>query len=260
MNKIENGFQNGKALITFVTGGDPDLETTERLIYKMQEGGADVIEIGIPFSDPIAEGSVIQKANERALKGGCTTDKLLEKIEKMKENVHVPLVFLTYFNSIYTYGVEKFMSKCVKSGIAGLIVPDLPYEEQGEILPICEQNGLCLISLIAPTSKERIQKIVKRAKGFLYCVSSLGVTGVRKEISTDVKSLGKIVKDLSSLPCAVGFGISTPKQGREMAEIFDGIIVGSSIVDRIEKYGKESEQPVYEYVKSMKEAIRNISH
>lgn len=259
MNKIEKGFHHGKALITFVTGGDPDLETTERLIYKMQEGGADVIEIGIPFSDPIAEGPIIQKANERALRGGCTTDKLFAKIEKMKKNVKVPLVFLTYFNSIYTYGTEKFMRKCVKSGISGLIVPDLPYEEQVEILPICEQNGLYLISLIAPTSQERIQKIVKRAKGFLYCVSSLGVTGVRKEISTDIKSIVKIVKDLSPLPCAVGFGISTPKQGRELAEVCDGIIVGSSIVEIVEKYGKESEQPVYEFVKTMKGTIRNTS-
>lgn len=256
MSKIAQAFQNGKAFISFVTGGDPDLETSEKLIVAMEKAGADLIEIGIPFSDPIAEGPVIQEANERALAAGCTTDKLFDMVERVRTKVSVPLVFLTYINPIYIYGKKRFMERCQKAGIDGIIVPDLPYEEKQELTPDCESYGIDLISLIAPTSKERIRMIAKEAKGFIYCVSSLGVTGVRSEIRTDIGEMVKQVRQASELPVAVGFGISTPEQAAAMAAVSDGAIVGSAIVKLVAKYGRDSEEPVAAYVKSMKDALR----
>lgn len=259
MSRIKEAFQHGKAFIAFVTGGDPDLETTEKLIYTMEAAGADLIEIGIPFSDPIAEGAVIQEANERALQAGCTTDKLFELIAKVRKKVQIPLVFLTYINPIYTYGKERFMIKCQETGIDGIIVPDLPYEEKEELEPPCNQYGIDLISLIAPTSKDRIKMIAKNAKGFVYCVSSLGVTGVRSEIKTDIESMVKLVRESGTVPCAVGFGISAPEQAARFAAAADGVIVGSAIVKIVAQYGIDSEKAVFEYVKSMKEAVGKIS-
>lgn len=256
MSRIAQAFQNGKAFISFVTGGDPDLETSEKLIAAMEKAGADLIEIGIPFSDPIAEGPVIQEANERALAAGCTTDKLFDMVERARRSVSVPLVFLTYINPIYTYGKRRFMERCVQAGIDGIIVPDLPYEEKQELAPECEAHGIDLISLIAPTSKERISMIAREAKGFIYCVSSLGVTGVRTQIQTDIGEMVSHVREASSLPVAVGFGISTPEQAAAMAAVSDGAIVGSAIVKLVAKYGRESEQPVAEYVSKMKAALR----
>ena len=212
MIKIEDAFKNGKAFIPFVTGGDPDLETTKKLLIAMEEAGADLIEIGLPFSDPVAEGVVIQEANERALRGGCTTDRLFDMVKEARETVKVPMVFLTYVNPIFTYGKEKFMKRCVECGIQGLIVPDLPYEEKQEISGVCEAYGVDLISLIAPTSRERIAMIAREARGFLYVVSSLGVTGVRREIQTDIREMVEQVRKNTKIPCAVGFGISTPGQ------------------------------------------------
>ncbi|MFU0827849.1 MAG: Tryptophan synthase alpha chain [Lachnoclostridium sp.] len=258
MSRIEQAFQKGKVFIPFITGGDPDLETTEKLIYALASAGADIIEIGVPFSDPIAEGEVIQAANERALRAGCTTDKLFDLIEKVHKRVSVPLVFLTYLNPVYTYGKEKFMEKCKDTGIDGIIVPDLPFEEKEELEPQCQKYGIDFISLIAPTSRERIKMIAQNAKGFLYCVSSLGVTGVRKEISTDIESMIRLVRETSNIPCAVGFGISTAKQAAKYAAIADGAIVGSAIVKIVAQYGRDSEKPVYEYVKSMKEAVKSL--
>lgn len=258
MSRIEQAFGKGKAFIPFITGGDPDLETTERLIYAMEAAGADIIEIGVPFSDPIAEGEVIQEANERALKAGCTTDRLFELVTKVRKKVQIPLVFLTYLNPIYTYGKDKFLSKCLEAGIDGIIVPDLPFEEKDELEPECSKYGIDLISLIAPTSKERIKMIAENAKGFLYCVSSLGVTGVRSEINTDIESMIRLVRESSNIPCAVGFGISSPDQAARYAALSDGAIVGSAIVKIVARYGKDSEGPVYEYVKAMKEAVSAI--
>ncbi|QHQ61878.1 tryptophan synthase subunit alpha [Anaerocolumna sedimenticola] len=255
MSRIGNAFDHGKAFITFVTGGDPDLETTEKLIYAMEEAGADLIEIGVPFSDPIAEGIVIQEANERALSAGCTTDKLFEMVAKVRQKVQVPLVFLTYINPIYTYGKDKFMSKCKETGIDGIIVPDLPYEEKEELEPDCLKYGIDLISLVAPTSNERIKMIAGQAKGFIYCVSSMGVTGVRSEIKTDINAMIQLVRESTTVPCAVGFGISTTEQAAKFAALSDGAIVGSAIVKIVAQYGKYSEKPVYEYVRSMKKAI-----
>lgn len=256
MSKIQNAFKDGKAFISFLTGGDPDLDTTEKLIYAMEKAGADLIEIGVPFSDPIAEGPVIQEANERALAAGCTTDKLFDMVAKVRKNTQIPLVFLTYINPIFTYGKEKFMKRCQECGIDGIIVPDLPYEEKGEISEICQAYGVDLITMIAPTSHDRISKLAQGAKGFVYCVSSLGVTGVRTEIKTDISQMISLVKKATDTPCAVGFGIATPEQAKKMASLSDGAIVGSAIVKIIAEHGKNSESYVYDYVKSMKDAVR----
>ncbi len=256
MSKIGKAFEKGKAFIAFVTGGDPDLETTEQILYAMEEAGADLIEIGIPFSDPIAEGVVIQEANERALAAGCTTDKLFDTVKKAREKVTVPIVYLTYANAVVKYGKDKFMKRCVECGIDGLIVPDIPFEEKEELSDVCEEYGVDLISMIAPTSHERIRTIAKEAKGFVYCVSSMGVTGVRTEIKTDIGAMVQLVKEVTDTPCAIGFGIATPEQAEKMASLSDGAIVGSAIVKLVAKYGKEAPGYVGEYVKSMKEAVR----
>lgn len=258
MSRIQNAFKNGKAFISFLTGGDPDLETSEKLIYAMEKAGADLIEIGIPFSDPIAEGPVIQEANERALAAGCTTDKLFDMVARARKNTEIPLVYLTYINPIYTYGKEKFMKRCQECGIDGLIIPDLPYEEKKEIAGICQEYGIDIISLITPTSHERIAMVAREAQGFVYCVSSLGVTGVRTEIKTDISQMIDLVKKTTDIPCAVGFGIATPEQAQKMVQVADGAIVGSAIVKIIAEHGKDSEQPVYDYVKSMKEAVAKV--
>ena len=255
MSRIEKAFQNQKAFIPFVTGGDPTLDITEQLLYAMEEAGADLIEIGIPFSDPIAEGIVIQGANERALSAGCTTDKLFDMICRARKRVTVPMVFLTYLNPIYTYGKERFMKRCRECGIDGIIVPDMPFEEKGELSGVCEEYGVDIISLIAPTSKERIRMIAGDAKGYIYCLSSLGVTGVRSEIRTDIAGMVRLVRETTKIPCAVGFGISAPEQARKMAEVADGAIVGSAIVKLIAQYGKDCVPHVAEYVRTMKGAL-----
>ena len=254
MIKIENAFNHGKAFIAFVTGGDPTLEVTEELISAMAKAGADLIEIGLPFSDPVAEGIVIQEANERALSVGCTTDKLFDMLKRVSPKVNVPLVFLSYLNPIFTYGKEKFMARCVECGISGLIIPDMPYEEKGELNSVCKQYGVDIISMIAPTSQERISMIAKEAHGFVYCVSSMGVTGVRNEITTDIGEMIKLVKTVTETPVAVGFGISSAEQAKAMGKIADGVIVGSAIVRIIAEYGSDCIKPVCDYIKKMKEA------
>lgn len=260
MGRISRAFENKKAFIAFITGGDPDIETTERLIPKMAQAGADLIEIGIPFSDPIAEGIVIQAADERALKAGTTTDSLFDMVGRVRGKADIPLVFMTYANPIYTYGTEKFAKKCAECGIDGIIVPDVPFEEKDELDGACVAAGIELISMIAPTSKERINMIASQAKGFLYCVSSLGVTGVRNKITTNIKEMVDDVKMVSDIPCAIGFGISTPEQAREMAALSDGAIVGSAIVKIIAQYGRDCIEPVCRYVREMKAAVDSVQH
>lgn len=255
MSNIKNAFQNGKAFIAFITCGDPDLETTKAAVLAAQENGADLIELGIPFSDPTAEGPVIQRANLRALKGGITTDKIFSFVKELRKNVHIPLVFMTYANVIFSYGTRRFLQTCSDIGIDGLILPDLPFEEKEEFLPACREYDVNLISLIAPTSRERIAMIAGEAEGFLYIISSLGVTGIRKEINTDLNLILEEVRKNTELPCAVGFGISTPAQARQMASIFDGIIVGSAIVKLLEQYGREAPSHIGAYVRTMKEAV-----
>ncbi len=255
MSKIHEAFENGKAFIAFVTGGDPDLDTTKKIIKEMEKAGADLIEIGIPFSDPIAEGPIIQEANERVLANGCTTDKLFDALKDIKDEVSVPLVFLTYINPIYAYDVDKFLTRCNECGIQGLIIPDLPYEEKDEIADECKNHDVDIISLIAPTSHDRIKMIAKEATGFIYCVSSLGVTGVRSDINTDLDGMVKLVRETTDVPCAFGFGIATPEQAEYVAKYSDGAIVGSAIVKIVAKYGKDCLPYINEYVKNMKEAV-----
>ena len=255
MSNIRKAFENGKAFIPFITCGDPDLETTEKIVREAVKNGADLIELGIPFSDPTAEGPVIQGANIRALAGGVTTDKIFDFVRDLRRDITIPLVFMTYANVVFSYGAEKFISACSEIGIDGIILPDLPFEEKNEFQPICRKYGVDLISLIAPTSRERIAMIAKEAGGFLYIVSSLGVTGTRSEITTDLASIVKVVRENTDIPCAIGFGISTPEQARKMAAVSDGAIVGSAIIKLIEKHGKSAVELVGEYVKKMKEAV-----
>ncbi len=256
MSNIKKAFENGKAFIAFITCGDPDLETTAAAIRAAVENGADLIELGIPFSDPTAEGPVIQGANIRALNGGVTTDQIFAFVEELRRDVKVPMVFMTYANVLFSYGAEKFISTCRDMKIDGLILPDLPFEEKEEFLPLCHKYGVDLVSMIAPTSENRVAMIAKEAKGFLYIVSSLGVTGTRTEIKTNLTSIIKVVRENTDVPCAIGFGISTPEQARKMAEISDGAIVGSAIIKILEKYGKDAPEHVGKYVKSMKDAMR----
>ena len=256
MIKIADAFRNGKAFIPFITCGDPDLETSARLIRAAAENGADLIELGIPFSDPTAEGPVIQEANERALKAGTTTDKVFALVRELRRSLSIPLVFMTYANVVFSYGTDRFLDNCAEAGIQGLILPDVPFEEKAEFDPACKARGLELISLIAPTSEERIGRIAREASGFVYCVSSLGVTGVRKEITTDIGAMVRRVKQEKDIPCAVGFGISTPDQAASMAAQADGVIVGSAIIKLVAKHGRDAVPPVAAYVKSMKDAVR----
>ncbi len=256
MSNIRKAFEHGKAFIPFITCGDPDLETTGRAVRAAVEKGADLIELGIPFSDPTAEGPVIQGANLRALTGGITTDQIFAFVKDLRREVTVPMVFMTYANVVFSYGGERFISTCRDLGIDGLILPDLPFEEKEEFQPLCRKYGVDLISLIAPTSENRIAKIAKEAEGFLYIVSSLGVTGIRSEINTDLTSMVKVVREYTDVPCAIGFGISTPEQAKTMAAISDGVIVGSAMIKLLERYGKDAPEHVGKYVKSMKDAIR----
>lgn len=256
MSNIKKAFENGKAFIAFITCGDPDLETTAAVVRAAVENGADLIELGIPFSDPTAEGPVIQGANLRALNGGITTDKIFAFVKELRRDVKVPMVFMTYANVVLSYGSERFISACRDIEIDGLILPDLPFEEKEEFYAICKKHGVDLISLIAPTSENRITMIAKEAEGFIYIVSSLGVTGMRNEIKTDLASIVRGVRENTNVPCAIGFGISTPEQAKKMADISDGAIVGSAIIKLLEKYGKDAPKYVGEYVKSMKDAIK----
>ena len=255
MSRIAEAFAKGKAFIPFITCGDPNLETTAKVVRAAVQAGADLIELGIPFSDPTAEGPVIQGANLRALSGGVTTDKVFDLVRELRRDVTVPMVFMTYANVVFSYGAERFIRTCAEIGMDGIILPDLPFEEKGEFDPICKKYGVDLVSLIAPTSENRIAMIAKEASGFIYIVSSLGVTGVRSEITTDIGAMVKLVKENTNVPCAVGFGISTLEQAKKMAGLSDGAIVGSAIIRMIEKYGREAAGPVGDYVREMKAAV-----
>ena len=255
MSNIANAFKDGKAFIAFLTCGDPDLATTAAAVRAAVQNGADLIELGIPFSDPTAEGPVIQGANLRALQGGVTTDQIFDFVRELRQDVTVPMVFMTYANVVFSYGTERFIRRASQIGMDGLILPDVPFEEKKEFDSVCKTYGLDLISLIAPTSHERITRIAKEAEGFVYCVSSLGVTGMRSAITTDIGAMVKLVKAAKDIPCAVGFGISTPQQAGEMAAKSDGAIVGSAIVKLCEKYGADCVPHVKEYVTAMKEGV-----
>ena len=255
-NRIQQAFEKGKAFIPFLTCGDPDLETTEKLVLEMAEQGADLIELGIPFSDPTAEGPVIQQADLRALESGTTTDKVFALVERLREQTEIPLVFMTYANVVFSYGIERFAKRCEEAGIDGLILPDVPYEEREEFLTPCREHGVSLISMVAPTSKERVAMIAKEAEGFLYLVSSLGVTGTREaaEFSAGLQDIISLVHETTDTPVCIGFGIATPEQAQSMAAIADGVIVGSAIVRQIGEGKQQAVKPVGAYVNAMKQA------
>ena len=259
MSNTAQAFAHGKAFIAFLTCGDPDLATTEALLPAMAEAGADLIELGIPFSDPTAEGPVIQAASLRALSAGATTDAILEMVGRARPRVCVPLAFMTYANVVFSYGMERFLRRAREVGMDALILPDVPFEEKEEFAPACRAHGIDLISLVAPTSANRIARIAGEAEGFVYCVSSLGVTGVRDAITSDVGQMVDCVRAAGRVPAAVGFGISTPAQAAEMSQKADGVIVGSAIVRIVEQYGREAVPKVAEYIREMKQAIRQAN-
>ncbi len=258
MSNIYKAFENGKAFIPFVTCGDPDLNTTAAVVRAAAQSGADLIELGVPFSDPVAEGPVIQAASMRALAGGATTDKIFELVVDLRKDVTIPLVFMTYANVVFSYGAERFAKRCAEVGVDGVILPDVPFEEKEDFAPICDQYGVDFISLVAPTSENRLAMIAEEAKGFLYVVSSLGVTGVRSEIKTDILSIVEVVRKHSKVPFAIGFGVSRPDQAKQMARCSNGVIVGSAIMKIIAEHGKDSPPFVAAYVKEMKEAIVSL--
>ncbi len=254
-NKMEKAFENGKALIGFLTAGDPSLEKTKEYILTMADAGADLIEIGIPFSDPIAEGEVIQRANTRALQAGTTTDRLFDMVASVREKIDIPLVLLTYMNPVFVYGIGRFFDQCKKTGINGIIIPDLPYEEKEEVRGIAGKARVELITMIAPTSEDRIGMLASDASGFVYVVSSMGVTGVRSDIHTDLKSIIGEIRKFTNTKIAVGFGISTADQVREIAGLADGVIIGSAIVRIIEEFGENADGRLAEYVRELKRAM-----
>lgn len=256
MSRIAEAFAHGKAFIPFLTCGDPDLETTEAVVRAVAQAGADLIELGIPFSDPTAEGPVIQAASERALAAGATTDKIFEMVRRLRRDVTTPMVFMTYANVVFSYGTERFISTASEIGMDGFILPDVPYEEREEFAPVCRKYGLDLISLIAPTSEGRIAKIAREAEGFLYGVSSLGTAGVQEELTANVDRMVRLVKEADpDLPCAVDLDVPTPDQAAAVARVADGVIVGSAIVELTGRYGQEAVPYIRDYVTDMKTAV-----
>ena len=255
MSRIKDAFTDKKAFIAFLTAGDPDYETSLANFRAVIEAGADLIEIGIPFSDPIAEGPVIQEADIRALSSGMTTDRVFELAAELRRDYDIPMVFMTYANPVYHYGAETFFEKAAAAGVDGIIIPDCPFEERDEFAETAERHGIDLISMIAPTSEDRIKTIASDAKGFIYVVSSLGVTGVRNEITTDLSSILALIKEATDTPAAIGFGISKPEQAERMSKLADGVIVGSAMVRIVAEHGKDAPKHLAEYVKSMKAAI-----
>lgn len=260
MNKITVKFEelkkeNKKALITFITSGDAGYETTEKAVYAMEKAGADIIELGVPFSDPIAEGPVIQAASERALKMGTTLVGIFDMVKRIRKNTSIPLILMMYLNSIYGFGKEKFFNLCKECGIDGIIVPDMPYEEKDEIQEFADNAGVINISMIAPTSRDRIGMIANDAAGFIYCVSSTGVTGMRSDFATDFDDFIGHIKSSSKVPCAIGFGISSPEQAKKMASYADGVIVGSAIVKIVAEKQENSPDSIAEFVSSLRNAV-----
>lgn len=251
MSRIYKAFEQKSAFIGFLTAGDPNASKCVEYILEMEKAGADLIEIGIPFSDPVAEGLVIQRANARALQNGITTNKVFEIVKEVRKTSSIPLVFLTYLNPVFKYGYEAFFKKCKEYQVDGIIIPDLPFEEKEEVDIIARKYQVDLISLIAPTSKERMKMIASEAKGFIYLVSSLGVTGMRSEIADNLENIINDIKEVSDVPVAIGFGINTCKQAKYFSSISDGVIVGSAIVKIIEDHGENAKEALYDYVSRM---------
>lgn len=260
MNRIDERLaklksENKKALITYVSCGDGGYETTENAVLKMLENGADIIELGVPFSDPIAEGPVIQAASERALSAGTTLKGIFEMVRRLRKKTDAPLIMMMYINSIFRFGKEKFFSLCAETGIDGVIVPDMPFEEKDEIAEYAEKYNVINISLVTPVSRERIGKIAKEAKGFVYCVSSTGVTGMRSGFSTDFNEFIGEIRKYTDVPCAIGFGISGPEQAEKLSQYCDGIIVGSAVVNTIAQNPDDGGETVGRFTKSLRDAL-----
>ena len=255
MTKIKDAFSNGTAFISYIMAGDPNLQKSAEYILAAQDAGASLVEIGIPFSDPIAEGEIIQAASIRAINAGARLDGVLDMAESIKDRVKIPLVFMTYLNPVFVYGYDRFFSRCRDIGICGIIIPDMPYEEQGEAKEYASKYGVEIITLIAPTSAKRIERLSENAEGFIYLVSSMGVTGVRSEIRADLSSIVSEIRKYTDIPISVGFGISTPEQAREYSKMADGVIVGSAIVKIIGEHGENAEKPLFDYIKTMKESL-----
>lgn len=260
MNKISAQFQNKKPLVTYISGGDPSLELTEKLIYKLQAEGVDIIELGIPFSDPLADGPVIQEASQRALKAGTTLKKLIAKIDQIQKNVEVPMVLMGYYNSILNYGEEKFARDIAEAGISGVIIPDLPVDEKAELSEHLAEYGVSQIMLVTPnTSEKRLEEITAKSSGFLYCVAHLGTTGDDKQgVYPELESyLNRVRKTAGELPLGLGFGIDGPEKVKKIIDYPDGIIIGSALIKAIQAGDTEAEmlQNAGEFVRSIKEAI-----
>ncbi|HHY80494.1 MAG TPA: tryptophan synthase subunit alpha [Thermoanaerobacter sp.] len=262
MNRIDKKFEalkgeGRKALITFITAGDPDIETTYDIVLALEEAGSDIIELGIPYSDPLADGPTIQASSQRALNKGVKIPDIMKIVEKIRLKSDIPLVYLVYYNSIFKYGIQKFLKESKDVGIDGLIIPDLPIEERKDISEEADKYDIYLIPLVAPTSKERIKLITQNGKGFVYCVSITGVTGAREDIETDIEEYMKMVSQYTNMPKAIGFGISTPEMAKKLKDFSDGIIVGSALVERIAKGYNKSEmlQEVKSFVSSLKEVL-----
>lgn len=256
MNRIADAFRNKKAFIAYLMAGDPDLAASAKYILAAQEAGADLIEIGIPFSDPVAEGPVIQQASVRALAAGTRLDGVFDMIASLRERMRVPLVFMTYLNPVFVYGYDRFFAKCREIGVCGIIIPDLPYEEQAEVREVAVRYGVEVVTLIAPTSSGRVESIARGAEGFLYLVSSMGVTGARSEIATDIPGMVRRIRAVTGVPVAVGFGISTPEQAALYAKEADGVIIGSAIVSLVARHGGDAAGPLGDYIRSIKTAMR----
>ena len=255
MNKISEAFSGKKAFVAYLMAGDPNLAVSAEYILTAQKAGADLIEIGIPFSDPVAEGEVIEAAGMRALAAGTRLDGVFDMVASIKNQMHVPMVFMTYLNPVYVYGYERFFARCADIGICGIIIPDMPFEEQGEAKAIAKKHGVEVVTLVAPTSKERVREIAQNAEGFLYLVSSMGVTGVRSEITTDLSAIVADIRKAADIPVAIGFGISTPEQAAQYSAVADGVIVGSAIVRIIANHSKNAHQSLYDYIQAMKSAM-----
>lgn len=256
MSDIKKAFENSKAVIPFVTAGDPDLATTEKLLVEMSRNGADLIQIGIPFSDPIAEGVEIQEADIRSLAGGTTTDKIFEMVKRVRSDVSCPLAVMTYMNPVFVYGADRFMAKCAECGIEAVIVPDVPFEEKAELSEYCDKHGVALISMIAPTSQDRVRMIAKEAQGFIFCIPATGVTGVKGEIIAGLEETMRVVRDVCDTPCAIGIGNPSVEEAAEAAKASDGVIIGAQVVSIVAKYGKDSIEPVIDYIKNIKNAVK----
>ena len=255
MSHIANAFKNGKALIAFLTAGVPSVEDTVKYVLDMEAAGANLIEIGVPFSDPIADGPVIMEADVKALENHIHLPQVMDTVKEIRKHTQIPIVLLTYYNPVFRYPADRFFEEAEAIGIDGVIIPDMPHEEQEEIRPLADAHGVDIIQMVAPTSEERIRKNVKNATGFVYVVSSMGVTGMRGNIQTPLDQIVKVVRETTDTPIAIGFGIHTPQQAAAMAKLADGVITGSGVVDIINKNGSNASEKLKEYIGGLKAGI-----